>query len=254
VVIATGRLPGPKLLLTGNIHGNEINPCIICHRVIEWLESAVADGSFKGTVVLMPSLNPTGHRAGTRSPSFESVDPNRYWPDGFAQKKTLSEELAKDTYANIYAYESLLFTSYAPPPLVKHTYSTQSPPRPAASELARLSLTRCWPQTPERAGGCREMLERALRNLAGRWLRLALRPTHRGNSLPSIHLCRPGASSGRRNKARSRGAVAEAPVDVPSLGHHSHRRAAAQAVHFCCTASLDFWRCAQRSSCAVSYH
>jgi hypothetical protein len=54
----------------------------------------------------MPSLNPTGHRAGTRSPSFESVDPNRYWPDGFADKKKLSEELAKDTYADIYACAS----------------------------------------------------------------------------------------------------------------------------------------------------
>jgi hypothetical protein len=102
VIIATGTLPGPKLLLTGNIHGNEINPCIICHRVIEWLETAVTDGSLKGTVVLMPSLNPTGHRAGTRSPSFESVDPNRFWPDGFATEKTLSEELAKDKYADIY--------------------------------------------------------------------------------------------------------------------------------------------------------
>ena len=104
VIIATGTRPGPKLLLTGNIHGNEINPCIICHRIIEWLESAVADGSLAGSVIIMPSLNPTGHRAMTRSPSFESVDPNRYWPDGFAAPGKLSDELSKDTYADLCAH------------------------------------------------------------------------------------------------------------------------------------------------------
>jgi hypothetical protein len=35
-------------------------------------------------VQIWPSLNPTGHRAGTRHPSFERVDPNRLWPDALA--------------------------------------------------------------------------------------------------------------------------------------------------------------------------
>ena len=94
---------GPKLLVTANIHGPEINPCIISHRIIEWLESAVADGSLQGSVAVFPSLNPTGHRAATRSPSFEGVDPNRYWPDGFAAEPELSADLAEDRYAALYA-------------------------------------------------------------------------------------------------------------------------------------------------------
>ena len=35
VIIATGTLPGPKLLLTGNIHGNEKRSDIIENREIE---------------------------------------------------------------------------------------------------------------------------------------------------------------------------------------------------------------------------
>ena len=105
VIIATGRSPGgPRLLVTGNIHGNEVNPCIICHRLIEWLESAVTSGELAGTVVVWPSLNPTGHRAGTRSPSYERVDPNRYWPDEFATKSSPQEGAEPaDRYAAIYA-------------------------------------------------------------------------------------------------------------------------------------------------------
>jgi predicted deacylase len=56
VVIATGSLPGPSLLITGNIHGNEVNPCVICHRLIAWLELAIGrtdDASaLRGTVVV----------------------------------------------------------------------------------------------------------------------------------------------------------------------------------------------------------
>ena len=43
--------------------------------MLAWLETAVASGELRGTVALYPSLNPTGHRAKTRSPSFQAVDP-----------------------------------------------------------------------------------------------------------------------------------------------------------------------------------
>eukprot|EP01045_Picozoa_sp_COSAG04_P016534 COSAG04_NODE_1387_length_6965_cov_11.221381_8_plen_300_part_00 len=89
LVIATGAggeggggAAGPKLLLTANIHGPEHNGLIVAHRVIEWLETAAADGSLLGTVVVFPCLNVSGHRAMTRWPDFdEGVDPNRQWPD-----------------------------------------------------------------------------------------------------------------------------------------------------------------------------
>jgi hypothetical protein len=74
----------PRVLISANIHGPEICPTIVAHRLIEEVEAAMAAGELKGTVVVYPSLNPTGHRAATRYPQFEnpdSTDPNRMWPN-----------------------------------------------------------------------------------------------------------------------------------------------------------------------------
>ena len=74
----------PKMLFTANIHGPEICPCIVAHRLIEFCEAAMEAGTLKGSVVVYPSLNPTGHRAATRHPQFENpddTDPNRMWPN-----------------------------------------------------------------------------------------------------------------------------------------------------------------------------
>ena len=80
VVIATGHEhTTPRFLVSANIHGNEVNGLIVAHRLIAALEQAVADKTLVGTVVVYPSLNPTGLRASTRTPSFSS-DANRLWP------------------------------------------------------------------------------------------------------------------------------------------------------------------------------
>ena len=79
-VIATGHeRTFPRLLVSANIHGNEVNGIIIAHRLIAALEAAVASKALVGTVVVYPSLNPTGLVAGTRTPSYAS-DANRLWP------------------------------------------------------------------------------------------------------------------------------------------------------------------------------
>ena len=87
VVIITAKTVAegdPKMLFTANIHGPEICPCIVAHRLIEFCEAAMEAGTLKGSVVVYPSLNPTGHRAATRHPQFENpddTDPNRMWPN-----------------------------------------------------------------------------------------------------------------------------------------------------------------------------
>ena len=79
-VIATGHEhTTPRLLVSANIHGNEVNGLIVAHRLIAALEAAVQAKTLVGTVVVYPSLNPTGLRAATRTPSFSS-DANRLWP------------------------------------------------------------------------------------------------------------------------------------------------------------------------------
>jgi predicted deacylase len=102
VVIITAKdvVPSdPRVLITANIHGQEVCPCIVAHRIIEFCESKSAAGELKGTVVVYPSLNPTGHRAATRHPQFEnpdSTDPNRMWPDFNPYKSTATDALLDD--------------------------------------------------------------------------------------------------------------------------------------------------------------
>ena len=87
VVIITAPDPSPsdpRVLISANIHGPEVCPCIVAHRLIEHCEAALEAGSLRGTVVVYPSLNPTGHRALTRYPQYENAletDPNRMWPN-----------------------------------------------------------------------------------------------------------------------------------------------------------------------------
>eukprot|EP00128_Syssomonas_multiformis_P000187 Colp12_sorted_trinity150504_noHs@14150 len=82
-VVASGVEPGPTILITANIHGDEVTGTIACHRFLESLELS----KVKGTVVCFPSLNPTGLLAGTRFPTFDAQDPNRLWPNAKPSKK-----------------------------------------------------------------------------------------------------------------------------------------------------------------------
>eukprot|EP01043_Picozoa_sp_COSAG02_P078204 COSAG02_NODE_17490_length_999_cov_2.345556_1_plen_65_part_10 len=56
-----------------------MNGIVVAHRLIAALEAAVESKTLVGTVVVYPSLNPTGLVAGTRTPSY-SFDANRLWP------------------------------------------------------------------------------------------------------------------------------------------------------------------------------
>jgi len=78
IIIASGREDGPTGLITGNIHGDEVNPVIIIHRFMNSLDLT----QLKGRLVIFPSLNPTGHLIESRFPLFEpGKDPNRCWPE-----------------------------------------------------------------------------------------------------------------------------------------------------------------------------
>lgn len=82
--VCSGAEAGPRVLITGNIHGDEVTGTIVIHRFIErCATSRVAlptppdhlpslhlslEGKLdrlKGTIVAIPSLNPTGHLQGS---------------------------------------------------------------------------------------------------------------------------------------------------------------------------------------------
>eukprot|EP01052_Picozoa_sp_SAG31_P027642 SAG31_NODE_2601_length_5363_cov_2.456173_1_plen_281_part_00 len=107
----TAASPGPRVLITANIHGPEICPTIVAHRLIEHCEAALRAGDFSGSLVVYPSLNPTGHRAATRHPQFENpdrTDPNRMWPNTnpFANSSGVADPaLASDPLKQFYDLE-----------------------------------------------------------------------------------------------------------------------------------------------------
>jgi uncharacterized protein len=100
VIIAMGNHPGPTLLVTANIHGDEVVGTLVCHRFIESLDLK----KLQGQVVVLPSLNPSGLRALTRFSELQGTDPNRKWPSSHPSAD-LKWEDAEDWLAGFTALE-----------------------------------------------------------------------------------------------------------------------------------------------------
>ncbi len=76
VIIAQGQEDGPVFWMTANIHGNEVMGIPVVHRVM----TAELCRSLRGTVVALPTLNPSGLRTNRRHPYYDDRDPNRTFP------------------------------------------------------------------------------------------------------------------------------------------------------------------------------
>ncbi len=83
VMIAQGTTAGLTFFLTANIHGAELTGIATIHELVT--ESLARE--LEGTVVAIPTLNPSGLRRLQRSPEFDERDPNRLFPEGMLQKK-----------------------------------------------------------------------------------------------------------------------------------------------------------------------
>lgn len=90
IIIAQGKIEGPTFWLTANIHGNEYTGIPVIHNVINGLDLE----QLKGTIVAIPSLNPSGSRVIRRYPYYDQKDPNRLFPDGnpFKEKTVFDEK------------------------------------------------------------------------------------------------------------------------------------------------------------------
>ena len=62
VIVVKGMQPGPRLLLTAGIHGDELNGIAVIHRLMAKLDPK----TLKGSVVAVPGLNTPGLIASTR--------------------------------------------------------------------------------------------------------------------------------------------------------------------------------------------
>jgi predicted deacylase len=76
VVIVSGKRDGPTLWLTANIHGDEVAGIPVLHRLLH----DDISGKLRGTLIVLPSLNPAGLRTRKRHPYYDDRDPNRTFP------------------------------------------------------------------------------------------------------------------------------------------------------------------------------
>ena len=81
VIIASGQADGPVLWITGSIHGNEYSGMAAIHRLLGSSGGAFPLKDLRGTVIMIPTLNPAGLRTENRAPYYNrGSDPNRMFP------------------------------------------------------------------------------------------------------------------------------------------------------------------------------
>ena len=86
---------GPVLWLTANIHGGEVTGLAAIHELL----TPDLPRRLRGTIVVVPTLNPAGLRLGERRPYYDDHDPNRLFP----QRKDPAEYDEDDTFPSPFA-------------------------------------------------------------------------------------------------------------------------------------------------------
>jgi predicted deacylase len=99
VVVVHSEKPGPTLVVTGNVHGDETTGIGVVHSLIRRLPKLL----YCGKVVLYPTLNPAGLVAGIRALPGDGQDLNRMFPG--KPRGPASERHAHAIWADIQSHE-----------------------------------------------------------------------------------------------------------------------------------------------------
>ncbi|MER9007633.1 succinylglutamate desuccinylase/aspartoacylase family protein [Mesorhizobium sp. M0862] len=75
-VFSLNRGEGPRLLITGGNHGNELEGPIVARRLVGWLPRAQTCGR----VIIVPEINPLAVQAWTRNTPIDGKNLNRVFP------------------------------------------------------------------------------------------------------------------------------------------------------------------------------
>ncbi|RWN48870.1 succinylglutamate desuccinylase/aspartoacylase family protein [Mesorhizobium sp.] len=75
-VCSISKGEGPRLLITGGCHGNELEGPIVARRLIKWLPEAQTCGR----TIIVPELNPLALQAWTRNTPVDGKNLNRVFP------------------------------------------------------------------------------------------------------------------------------------------------------------------------------
>ncbi len=127
VMIAQGHETGPTFFLTANVHGNELTGIAVIHRLVT--EELAQE--LKGTVVALPSLNPSALRRYKSRAGFDARDPNRLFPEEKFAEEAEEEDIDKEppelfeqVATKIYSY----FKKYADYHIDFHNHTLRSIP------------------------------------------------------------------------------------------------------------------------------
>ena len=150
LLVAAGRSPRPRLVITAGIHGDEYEG----PRAITDLLGTLDPAALEGTVVAVPVANPPAFAAGTRTSPLDGLNLARIFPgdpDG-----TISQRIAYTLVERIVRGADLLVDLHSGG--VRYHFAQTRPAttsRPDASPLARraaiaMSLPYLWaiPATP----------------------------------------------------------------------------------------------------------
>jgi predicted deacylase len=75
-ILVSSELDGPSVVVTANLHGDEVTGVATVHAIVERLPTAL----LRGRIALYPSLNPKGLERGSRAVPGDPDDPNRNFP------------------------------------------------------------------------------------------------------------------------------------------------------------------------------
>lgn len=75
-VCCVNKGEGPRLLITGGCHGDELEGPIVARRLVEWLPEAQTCGR----VIIVPVLNPLAVQACNRNTPVDGLNLNRVFP------------------------------------------------------------------------------------------------------------------------------------------------------------------------------
>lgn len=75
-ILSLNKGEGPRLLVTGGNHGNELEGPLVARRLIDWLPEAQTCGR----VIVLPVLNPLAVEAWSRNTPLDGLNLNRVFP------------------------------------------------------------------------------------------------------------------------------------------------------------------------------
>jgi uncharacterized protein len=76
-ILFSGDKPGPKLFISGGMHGNEVNGIYYVNELIKYFETIDITESLNGEIYLIPILNPSGFQQRSRYIAEDGKDLNR---------------------------------------------------------------------------------------------------------------------------------------------------------------------------------